>query len=450
MKNLNILVLEDDDLLRTALSMKLEKFGKIFATGVTQSAREIIQSYPINLAFIDLHIDGRPEGLEIVDLLKDQNIYNIVLSGSEDDELIRDSYARGCNDYYVKGNDLKSVDSIVEKFLISSMDDPFNGFLKEEFITHDPDMLEQVNILKDVRYSADPVLILGPTGTGKTIIARKIHSLSGCQGGFVEINCSAIPESLLESELFGHVKGAFTGAVVDKEGLLLKAHRGIIFLDEIGALPLPMQAKLLKALEEKSFTPVGATKPVTSDFRIVSATCEDLDEYRKNSQFRNDLYFRLSGLNIQLKGLSERSADINLLIGHFLKTSSRKIIISPDAREKLNNYTWPGNVRELKKVINMLLTREKGLVTTEDLPSFILQKSSETKSEGMLLTKDIKDMAKQIGLYETIELLKNEIMKSVSEDNQGKVNKTIQDLKISTNTYYKLIKSESTSPTAML
>lgn len=445
MKNLNILVLEDDNILRPMLSQILSKYGKIFATGTSEGARELINSYPINLAFVDLHINGKPEGLEIVSILKQKDIYNVVLSGSEDDEIIRQAYESGCNDYYLKGNDIKSVDSIVEKFLISTTGDPFNGFLKEEFITEDQGILEQVNLLKEVRYSNDPVMILGPTGTGKTIVARKIHSLARCQGDFVEINCSAIPENLLESELFGHVKGAFTGASTDKEGLLLKAHKGIIFLDEVGALPLPMQAKLLKALEEKSFTPVGSVKPVTSDFRIVSATCEDLDEYRRNGLFRNDLYFRLSGTNIHLKGLADRPGDINLLITHFLKSSSRKIVISPEAREKINSYAWPGNVRELKKVINILLTREKGLVTIDDLPAFILQKSSESKSEGTLMTKDIKNMARQIGLYETIELLKNEIMKSVSEDNQGKVNKTIQDLKISTNTYYKLIKSEVSS-----
>lgn len=444
MKKINLLIVEDEESLQMALSLKLQKFGRTFTASNSDEAKKIAIESKIDIAFIDLNLEKKLAGLELLNVFKDKNIYCIILSGTEDEDIITRAYENGCHDYYVKGKDLGSLDNIVEKFLLTLEDDSFENFLKDKFVTQDASTIEQISLLKEVRHNASPVLILGPTGTGKTIIAREIHSLSKCEGEFVEINCSAIPENLLESELFGHVKGSFTGAVNNKDGLLLKADKGIIFLDEIGALPLSLQAKLLKALEDKSFTPVGGLKAVHSDFRIVSATCEDIDEYRKTNQFRNDLYFRISGINITLKSLKDRPTDINYLMNHFLKDSSRKIVVTKEARDKINQYSWPGNIRELKKVVHLLLTKQKGIVSIEDLPGFLLE-TTEVKREGMLLTPEIKGMAKEIGLYETIELLKNEIMKSVSEDNNGKVNKTIQDLKISTNTYYKLTRNESNS-----
>lgn len=443
MKSLNILIVEDEPSFRFALKLKLEKFGKIFEAADTTNARNIANGFPIEIAFVDLNLETKLDGLDLIEDLINKRIYCIILSGSEDEETIVKAYEKGCSDYYVKGKNLNNLDEIVEKYILSKGNVDFEKFLSEEYITQDTHTMGQLSVLKDIRHNADPVLLLGPTGVGKTIIARKIHLLAKCEGEFVEINCAAIPENLLESELFGHVKGSFTGALANKDGLLLKADKGIIFLDEIGALPLSLQAKLLKALEDKSFTPVGATKPVTSDFRIISATCEDLDEYRKNGQFRNDLYYRISGTNITLKGLSDRPQDINYLITYFLKASDRKIILTKEARELMNKYSWPGNVRELKKVINILLSKQKGIVTVEDLPTFTTTAKTGKCLEGTLMTTEIKNMAIQIGLYETMEMLKNEIMKSVSQDNNGKVNKTIQDLKISTNTYYKLVKSEN-------
>lgn len=442
MTDLRILIIEDDKSFSLALKLRLQNYGKVLEANNLQNARNLIASYPFDLAFVDLDLENRNDGLLILEDLVPKNIYRIILSGRDDEKLIEMAYEKGCNDYYLKTKDLKSIDKIINNFISRNRDDSFNQFITNGYITQDSDTIEQLSFLKDVSYNSTPILILGPTGTGKTVIARKIHEFSKCEGELVELNCSAIPENLIESELFGHVKGSFTGATTNKEGFLQKAHKGILFLDEIGALPLNMQAKLLKALEEKSFTPVGSTERVHSDFRIVSATCEDLDEYRKNNQFRNDLYFRISGINIYLKPLEQRKSDISLLINHFIKMSDRRIVLSNEAKNKLLDYPWPGNVRELRKVINILLTKQKGYLTAEDLPSFISEPLHEIKREGMLMTSEIKAMAKEIGLYETIELLKNEVMRSVSEDNNGKVNKTIQDLKISTNTYYKLLKND--------
>lgn len=443
MTDLRILIVEDEKSFSLALKLKLQNFGKVFEANNLQSARNIIDSYPLDLAFIDLDLEQKNDGLELLENLAHKNIYRIILSARDDEKLIETAYEKGCNDYYVKGKDLRAIDTILKNYINRVEDDSLQKFIAQEFITNDPHTIEQLSLLKEVSNNTSPILLLGPTGTGKTLLARKIHEFSKCEGEFVELNCSAIPENLLESELFGHMKGAFTGAVSNKIGFLQKADKGIIFLDEIGALPLNLQAKLLKALEEKSFTPVGSTEVVKSDFRIVSATCEDLEGYRKNNQFRDDLYFRISGINLKIQALSERKGDIGLLINHFIKMSERRIVLSAETRNALIHYSWPGNVRELKKVIHLLLTKQKGCIDLTDLPTFITTASEENKPEGMLMTSEIKEMAKEIGLYETIELLKNEIMKSVSLDNNGKVNKTIQDLKISTNTYYKLIKNDS-------
>ncbi|RMH11827.1 MAG: sigma-54-dependent Fis family transcriptional regulator [Gemmatimonadetes bacterium] len=233
--------------------------------------------------------------------------------------------------------------------------------------------LEVLKLAETVAPTESTVLLSGESGTGKEVVARYIHGLSErCDGGFYSINCGALPESLLESELFGHVKGAFTGAVRDKQGLLAAAAGGTFFLDEIGEMSPATQVKLLRALQEREVVPVGSTEPVPIDVRIIAATNRDLEEEIRRGQFRSDLYYRLNVIALHLPPLRERRDDIPLLADHFLGRlagDGEPYELTEDAREVLAEYDWPGNVRELENALERaaVVARER-TIRADDLP----------------------------------------------------------------------------------
>ena len=227
------------------------------------------------------------------------------------------------------------------------------------------------------------VLISGESGTGKEVLARYVHALSERGGGpFVSINCGALPETLLESELFGHVRGSFTGAVRDKQGLFVAAKGGTFFLDEVGEMTPALQVKLLRALQEREVIPVGATEPVPVDVRIVAATNRDLDEEIRRGSFRSDLFYRLNVITLHLPPLRERADDVPLLVEHFLQrlatARGREVQgISPDALQALQAYDWPGNVRELENALERaVVLSQKGEITLASLPERILNRAA--------------------------------------------------------------------------
>jgi DNA-binding NtrC family response regulator len=214
-----------------------------------------------------------------------------------------------------------------------------------------------------------PVLILGETGTGKEVAARAIHQLNP-RGPFVPIDCSALVGPLMESELFGHVKGSFTGAIAQKTGLIEAAHGGTAFFDEIGELPLDMQVKLLRVLQEKEFRPVGSTQARQSDFRVIAATNRNLAVEAEQGRFRRDLYYRLNVVTLRLPALRDRREDIPLLIEHFLARYGGTHKLTAETMEMMVSYSWPGNVRELENCIHRLLASGPGpLLQKQDLPS---------------------------------------------------------------------------------
>jgi DNA-binding NtrC family response regulator len=227
-----------------------------------------------------------------------------------------------------------------------------------------------------------PALLLGETGTGKEVVARAIHAMANTKEPFVTIDCSSLVGPLMESELFGHVKGAFTGAAHNKIGLIEAANGGTAFFDEIGELPLDLQAKLLRVLQEKEFRPVGSLATRRSDFRIIAATNRDLAKEVEKGTFRRDLYFRLNVLNVRLAPLRERKEDIPALIHHFLSRVGGTYSITGEAMEVMLSYHWPGNVRELENCIQHMVAVNSGpLLHVEDLPSalrnFMVQKKAQ-------------------------------------------------------------------------
>jgi DNA-binding NtrC family response regulator len=240
-----------------------------------------------------------------------------------------------------------------------------------------------IDLVERVAHSSATVLITGESGTGKEVVARLLHGSSGrSRGPFVAVNCGAIPESLIESELFGHVKGAFTGAHETRAGRFVQASGGTLFLDEIGELPLAMQVKLLRVLQEREVTPVGDSRPKPIDVRIVAATNVDLEAMTAAGRFRQDLYYRLEVLPIQLPALRQRAADILPLARHFLDAANRRmgssVELSEDALTLMKLYRWPGNVREMENLFERLvILNRKGLITRADLP-----KRMQTQSPG--------------------------------------------------------------------
>ncbi|HOI18079.1 MAG TPA: sigma-54 dependent transcriptional regulator, partial [Geobacteraceae bacterium] len=219
------------------------------------------------------------------------------------------------------------------------------------------------------------ILITGESGTGKELVARALHEKSSRRGSrFVAVNCAAIPRDLLESELFGHIKGAFTGAVKDQEGKFQQAAGGTIFLDEVSELSMEMQPKLLRVLQEKEVLPVGSSKSHKVDVRVVAATNSDIEELVAAVRFREDLYYRLSVIPIHLPPLRQRPGDIPLLVRHFAsKAGCRHVVFSREAMDALTSYPWPGNVRELENMVTrMMILREKDTIGVEDLPKKIL------------------------------------------------------------------------------
>jgi DNA-binding NtrC family response regulator len=251
-------------------------------------------------------------------------------------------------------------------------------------------ILSQIEKMSDQRW---PVLILGETGTGKEVIARLVHN-RGNGGPFVVIDCSSIPAQLMESELFGHVKGAFTGAAIAKTGLIEIAHGGTAFFDEIGEMPMELQAKLLRVLQEKEFRPVGATQPRRSDFRIIAATNRDLATESDKGTFRRDLYYRLKVITLRLPALRDRREDIPVLAEHFLRRYGRSHLLSDQAVRTLMDYDWPGNVRELENCVQHMVAVNAGPVLgSSDMPSTVISQVQVARSPLLGLAAAVSDIA---------------------------------------------------------
>ncbi|MBK8946304.1 MAG: sigma-54-dependent Fis family transcriptional regulator [Ignavibacteriae bacterium] len=322
---------------------------------------------------------------------------------------------------------------ILRESLTQIKNDSINNILgKSELINSVKKFITKVSNVKDTS-----ILITGESGTGKTLIARAIHNLSNRNDSqFVEINCATIPATLLESEIFGHVKGAFTNAVENKKGLLEEANGGTLFLDEIGELPISLQPKLLTFLETKKYRSVGSTKENQVNTRIITATNRDLKKAVEQKEFREDLFYRINVVSLEVPALRERNEDIMVLANHFIKHFSNEfcktnIQITRDAEKKLINHSWPGNIRELKNVIERaMIFCEKNIIDAEDI--FI---SESGKKSEIKLNSEIPD--------EGISLLdiEKKYLKNALEKSNGNQSKAAKLLNLSLDTFrYRLKK----------
>lgn len=435
---IRILIAEDDRYFRLALNSILRDLAIIDEAESEQAARELLSTNYYDLALIDMQLDNDNSGLEILKTAKANGVHSIILSSNECDEITEQAYNNGCDHFLNKLYYKESLEPYVTKFIKNQNNNLLAEFVKNDFITQDKELIGHLKQLTEINLKNRCVFITGETGVGKTLVGKLLHKIyHKAQDPFIHINCSEIPENLVEAELFGSMKGSYTGSDKDRKGKLELANGGTLFLDEVATMPISMQQKLLKAIDEKYFYPLGSDKPVNSRFTLVSATCEDIFAKIDNGDFRKDLFYRINGLNLNIKPLRNRRADVTLLTKHFISKSERRFIVKDDAMEALKSSNWPGNVRQLRKTIELLSLKTKGIITAQDLPTDV--KSSDSEGKENQLSESQMGFIREEGLRKFIQSIEVQAVKDSMERNQGKVTSSIKDLKISASALYRIM-----------
>lgn len=386
-EQLKILVIDDDPSIRNMLAIVLKKTGyDVTCTDSGKTSLEKLKKESFDLIISDIKmpdINGIDLLKKIKSITPEIPVIMITAYASANDAV--EAMKLGAEDYVTKPFNLDELKIIIDRAIYKTNIEKENIELKsrltdkekfENIVGKNQKMLDIFEMIDNISHTDSSILISGESGTGKELIARAIHNKSGRSGGkFISINCGALPENLLESELFGHTKGAFTDAYKDKQGLFEVAHNGTLFLDEISEMSQKMQVKLLRALQERKIRRVGGNEEMEVDARIISATNKDLAETMKTGEFRSDLFYRLNVISINLPPLRERRDDIPLLVKYFLKIFNEKFNrdiegVEKDVLELFNSYPWPGNIRELENVVERAVALEKGkFVTTKSLSS---------------------------------------------------------------------------------
>lgn len=445
MTPLNILVVDDDSLARDNIADHLRDHEVDFAKNEVEAREKLQRSNP-DICFIDLELgddDKECSGLKIIPLAIEKGSWPVVMTGHDSDPYVERVHGLGCEDFFSKGDLAGSIAAVLARYQNMRRTPQVEGLFEDRFVTVDDGT--QKSISKALQYGASdlPVLILGPSGTGKTSLARLIHDHSGRQGGFISINCSSYSEDLLEVELFGYKKGAFTDAKENRKGKLSLADQGTLFLDEIGAMSPNMQTKLLKALEEQVFYPLGSDKQEKSRFRIISATLEEVPALLSSGKLRADFFQRIHGVTVKLPPLVQRTCDILPLVARFNR-DGRKLSFSPEAKERLQRHSWPGNVRELKKLIELLRAEERGRVTEERLEELLRSSAIVAVQErGRTLTEEQYQFALEYGLKALLDRIAQAAVRRNLGENDGRKRKTLRSLRMTSYTLYKAMSGKS-------
>ncbi len=385
MNNERLLVVDDEEIIRDVLQRMFAKSG--YRVECCASAEEAIKLGPENydLMLVDLRLPGM-NGLDLISHAAQEapNTVTVMMTSFSTVESAVEAMKRGAFEYVIKPFNNEELRQVVARALKSTRMDAQNRqlqadlqrcFPSKNIIGESQAIRQMENLIERVAATTATVLLLGESGTGKELVARAIHERSPRREyPFIPINCAALPEQLLESELLGHVKGAFTGAVSNRNGLAESARGGTLFLDEIGDLPLALQARLLRFLQEHEVRPVGGTRTIRVDVRVITATNVNLEEKIKSGQFREDLYYRINGFSISIPPLRERKDDLLKLANHFLLGYGLELGktfkgVSADAEKVLLGHDWPGNVRELKNVIERgAILEDSQLLQAASLP----------------------------------------------------------------------------------
>ena len=425
---LHVLIVDDDAPVRKACAEIAGSLG--YATQVAdcvQAARAALARGPVDMVLLDLKLPGGG-GIAVLEEVRAQHPETIVvvMTAFATVNSAVEAMRIGAGDYLTKPFTLEELSTVLDRAAHRRVFDVESRSLRDRLRTgkgmgnmigRSPAMEKLYRILSKVAYSTHPVLILGESGTGKELVARSIHS-NGPNGEkpFIPVDCGSLVPTLIESELFGYVKGAFTGANRNKTGLLASADGGTVFLDEIGELPLELQGRLLRALQEKEVRPVGATHSVPISARVLAATNRDLTAMVENGRFRKDLYFRLNVVNLRIPPLRERKADIPLLAANALdkvrRENGRSHTFSDDALRLMMDYDWPGNVRELEHSIERACALSSGPVLhTNDFPTQLqdhrlhTQRQQEDTANGLSLAAAGQDQVLSIAEIEKQAIL---------------------------------------------
>src|SRR3989338_4381730 len=421
-----ILVVDDEESIREFLEIMLKKEGYEVTTAEDgQKAQEVLTKKSFDMVISDMQMP-HVTGIELLKYVKDNypDIVFMMITAFGTTETAVEAMKMGAYDYVTKPFKIDEVRMNIQNALRSKNLETEVRVLKKELVKeysfqnmvgNSPPMHAIFDLIKRVSQSPTNVMITGESGTGKEVVAKAIHYNGPLKDKpFVTINCGAIPENLMESEMFGHKKGSFTGAISDKVGLFEVADSGTLFLDEVGELPLSIQVKLLRAIQERIIRRVGATEDMKVDVRIIAATNRNLEDMVAKGTFRQDLYYRLNVINIRTPSLRERPEDIPLLAAHFLKKYNEKLnksiaTISNEAMDILKKYNYPGNVRELENMIERTVALEAGAtVLPESLPPMANTPSGRkmASSNEIDVGEDGLDLDKVVGQIEKELLVK--------------------------------------------
>jgi DNA-binding NtrC family response regulator len=420
---LHLLVVDADAAVRSACAEIASSLGyAVECTGDLGQARGLLRGHSTDILLVNLPV-GSSHGLELVSEVKllypETSVIAMTAAGTVNSAV--EAMRCGATDYLTKPFAMDELSAVLDRAAQTHLTDTATRQLRERLrlseglgamIGRSPEMEKIYRILSKVAQSTHPVLILGESGTGKELVARTIHAFGpNSPKPFLPVDCGSLVPTLIESELFGYVKGAFTGANRSKDGLLISAEGGTVFLDEIGELSLDLQAKLLRALQEKEVRPVGATHRVPIRARIVAATNRDLAVMVENGSFRKDLYYRLNVVSLRLPSLRDRKEDIPLLIAHFLdrisREHSRKFTLSDEALRTIMRHDWPGNVRELENSMERACALSSGpVIHLGDLPTQLQHQGLEARrtaavegeaapAPGVLTVKTLADLERE-------------------------------------------------------
>ncbi|WP_456384485.1 sigma-54-dependent transcriptional regulator [Desulfolithobacter sp.] len=439
----SILIVDDERSMREFLGILLKKEGYNTTTAADgKTALELARKQNFDLVVSDIRMP-QMSGLELLAALKEEKndlpVIMITAFASPDDAVT--AMKNGAFDYITKPFNVGEIQKVIKAALNRkgnrSNDDLSGAF--PEIVGDSPEMLKIFDLIRRIAPTPANVLILGESGTGKELVAKAIHKHSKvADQPFVPITCSAIPETLMESELFGHKKGAFTGAIADKAGLFQQADGGTVFLDEIGELPLIVQTKLLRVLQEREIMPVGSTTTKRVNVRIIAATNRDLEKEILAGRFREDLFYRLSVVPIRVPPLRERKGDVPLLVDHFLKKYSRLLdkevqTISSYGLEVLMQYDFPGNVRELENIIERGVALESSNIILPE--SLVLSQGGRTTStppsESLFVAARDEEELFSLGMENILVSLEKKMIRHALDRAGGSKMKAAELLKIS-------------------
>ncbi|NOY92764.1 MAG: sigma-54-dependent Fis family transcriptional regulator [Deltaproteobacteria bacterium] len=458
-----ILIVEDDEVFRAALRRYLKRScSRIFEAGTVAEARAILEQETISLMLSDVSLpDGK--GFELVDKaihVEDPPGVIVMTGESSLDNPINAIHA-GAADFLLKPFSFEALDDAMVRATQARMrfdtrslqalpprGTPIGEWRRKfapEILGNDKALMKVFSIIERVADTDCSVLITGQSGTGKEGVAHAVHAASDrADQPFVTVNCAAIPENLLESELFGHIRGAFTGATQSRVGRFAQAHGGTVFLDEIGEMPVGLQAKFLRVLQEKEVTPVGDSKTIRVDVRVVAATNRDLDEMVDAGQFREDLLYRLNVIPVELPPLCERRGDIPELVEHFVQRTNerrgRQIAgVSDEAMEIMAAYEWPGNIRQLANTIERLVVlKSQGFIDADDLPRKWRAAHADRGTEG---SPELPEEG--IDLKDAVEKYENALILQALERTGWNKNQAAQILRMNRTTLVEKLKKKN-------